>query len=166
MTARQLAVKVKIDLPAEDLRRLQRLVRAVGADAPEVREAFEGAVDGVLIPMLRAAAPGSMGRKISRTKIGQAKGGSAPRTTVKIRHPGAAPYEFGRKKYWRGWKGRARGRGAYERLGGRPFRSAIGQRPRPWIGVKGGGVLAAAKGPMASSIEAAVERALKRLGAD
>jgi len=155
-------LKIKFDLPAEDLKRLQRLVRKLGADSPEVAAAFETAIDEILIPRLRAAAPGSMAQKISRGKVSQAKAGSAPRTTVRIRHPGAAAYELGRRKYWRGWKGRAKGRGSQARQGGVPFRADPGQPARPWIGVKGGGVLEAVRSPMAQRIEKAVKEAIAR----
>jgi hypothetical protein len=157
-------VQIKVQIEPGELRRLRRQLRALGVDSPEVREAFEQAVDTVLLPALRAAAPGSMGSRIKRGKVSRAQLGTNPRVMIRINHPGAASYEFGRKFWWRGWRGRARGKGSQKALGGYTFRATPGQPARPWIGIKGGGVLAAARPALIRAVERGIERAWRRLG--
>jgi hypothetical protein len=159
-------LQIRLQIDEGELRRLRRQLRALGGDSPEVREAFEHAVDEVLIPALRSAAPGSMGRRIKRGRVSRAALGTAPRVTVRINHPGAAAYEFGRRIWYRGWRGRARGRGSITALGGRPFRSSRGQPPRPWIGIKGGGVLAAVRPALIRAVERGIEQTWERLGGE
>ena len=159
-------ISIKLQLEEGELRRVRRQLRALGTDSPEIRGAFEQAVDDVLLPALRAAAPGSMGRRIKRGKVSRASQGTAPRVTIGIRHPGAASYEFGRKIWYRGWRGRARGRGSIKALGGRPFRASPGQPPRPWVGVRGGGVLASARPALIAAVERGIEETWERLGGE
>lgn len=157
------AVHIKLQLDERALRNLRAALRAVGTDSPEIREAFEEAVDSVLIPALRSAAPGSMGRRVKRGVVSKAALGTSPRVNIKVRHPGAASYEFGRKYWYRGWKGRARGKGSIKGSGASTFRSRRGQRARPWVGVQGGGALAAARPQLISALEGAIERTWRRL---
>ena len=159
-------VQIRLQLDPGELQRVRKQLRALGTDSPEIREAFQRAVDEVLIPALRSAAPGSMGRKIRRGAVSRAALGTAPRVTVRINHPGAAAYEFGRRIWYRGWRGRARGKGSIIALGGRPFRSRRGQPPRPWIGITGGGVLAAARPALIEAIERGIEQTWERLGGE
>lgn len=159
-------IYIKLQIEEGELKRVRKQLRALGTDSPEIRGAFERAVDDVLIPALRSAAPGSMGRKIKRGAVSRASGGTAPRVTLNIRHPGAASYEFGRQIWYRGWKGRARGKGSVRALGGRPFRSRRGQPERPWIGIKGGGALAAARPALIEAVERGIEQTWERLGGE
>jgi hypothetical protein len=159
-------IQIRLQLEEGELKRVRKQLRALGTDSPEIRGAFERAVDEVLIPALKSAAPGSMGSRIKRGAVSRASLGTAPRVTVRINHPGAAAYEFGRKIWYRGWKGRARGKGSVIALGGRPFRSSRGQPPRPWIGIKGGGALAAARPALIEAIERGIEQTWERLGGE
>ena len=159
-------IQIRLQIEEGELRRVRRQLRALGTDSPEIREAFERAVDEVLVPALRSASPGSMGSRIKRDKVSRASLGTAPRVTVRINHPGAAAYEFGRRIWYRGWTGRARGKGSIIALGGRPFRSSRGQPARPWIGIKGGGALAAARPALIEAVERGIEQTWERLGGE
>lgn len=159
------AIKVKVQVDPGELKRVQRQLKALGAESDEIRNAFSEAVDTVLMPALQAAAPGSMGSRIKRGAVGKARQGTAPQVRLSIRHPGAASYEFGRKRWYRGWRGRARGRGAIKALGGRVFNANPGQPERPWIGVKRGDhVLGATRPALIAAIEDGIERAWQQLG--
>jgi len=159
-------LQIRLQLEEGELRRVRRQLRALGTDSPEIRGAFERAIDEVLVPALKAAAPGSMGSRIKRGAVSRASRGTAPRVTVRINHPGAAAYEFGRQIWYRGWTGRARGKGSVRALGGRPFRSRRGQPERPWIGIKGGGALAAARPALIEAVERGIEQTWERLGGE
>lgn len=113
----------------------------------------EGAV--LLANAARSRAKGSIGATIHAGAVVN-EGGAVLAAKITVTHPGAKPMEFGRQRYYEGYKGR-------NVKGGRKVRRS-GQRARPYLGVKTGGAAVGETMPKAAeNLGAAYEREFERL---
>lgn len=110
--------------------RLRNALSLLGeTDAPYLRTALEWASHRFIAAAARRA-PGSIGRSITLAGV-QPSARYVAQAKIVVKHPGAAPMEFGRQYYYRGYKGRAM------RATGYRFRvpPGRGQKARPYLGV-------------------------------
>ncbi|MGI8423582.1 MAG: hypothetical protein ACR2NO_05645 [Chloroflexota bacterium] len=114
----------KWGIEVQGLNRIKRAFKVLGeTDAPFLREAL-GKGGQMLRVGVASRAPGSMAARTGF--VGVQGTGTALRATIKVKHPGAARMEFGRKPK------------PYKKGRPRPGYRYRGQRARPFIGIKAG----------------------------
>jgi len=110
------------------LKAAQEGLRALGVtDVPFVRSALTD-IGNVLAVGMNAVKPHASFKVGNVRVLGKVP---ALRVSVAMAHPGARSMEFGRKNYWRGYKGRAV-------KSGYKFAASPGQTARPFLGVISG----------------------------
>lgn len=154
-----------LNVEVRGLKSLRRALRERDTVSETLVSAMQKVVDETVIPKLRAAAPSqAIADSITRGNISMASRGTAPRARIKVKHPSAASFEFGRVMYYRGYKWPVKGKKSILKQNPEKFRSSPGFQPRPWIGIKGGGVLGEVDAVVRDTLTAAMQDAWSEIG--
>src|SRR3990167_1790261 len=97
-------LKLMVQLDKRSLARLTRALDLLGEDrATWLRDAWDD-VGRHFAGAVRNRAPGSMGGTVVYLGINKSTTIGGIKAMGGVRHPGAKSYEFGREKYWTGFK--------------------------------------------------------------
>ena len=154
-----MAKAISTGIVVEGTKQLSKALRVLGeGDAPFIRAALTDA--GML---LRSAAAhrthGGIASAIAF--VGVMGKANSLRAVIKIKHPGAKSMEFGRSRYYTGYRGRAVKSGRLV-----TYAPPRGQRARPYLGViKGNGAVGEVRERVETMLRAAFEKEWERIGA-
>ncbi|HXG36523.1 MAG TPA: hypothetical protein VNL15_06115 [Dehalococcoidia bacterium] len=138
-------------------KRLKKALRVLGErEAPFLKAALEEG-GGLLRGAAAARATGGISSAVQF--VGVQGSGGAQKAIIRVKHPGARSMEFGRKMYYRGFRGRQM------KATGQRFRANRGQQARPYMGIIKNDAAIGQVGPQVKQgIEQALEREWERIG--
>lgn len=123
-------LQLKIDLPDKEVTKFNKALKTLGeTDAPFIKDAVEDSGQ-FFTNRVRGHAKGGIASAVAF--VGTKGQGASVRAIGVAKHPAAAPMEFGRTNYYRGFKARQ------QKRTGQKFKASPGQKAEPFVGIKTG----------------------------